>query len=244
MKIFILFLTLIILSSCEIYRLDISNRELLFEDSLKTLDSFNVKDGEFYNDNDVWFSKSTISLSDSGLVIKCLKDTSYHEDWRLKKVSNWTSGMINTRGKVEFSNGLWVIEAKLNSGWPAIWLLKNDYVPEGFNKAKIIPEIDIMETIHNKFRHTIHWGYSDEVYRLYEMGKNVGLYDEKFHIFAVDCLPDGYDFYIDGIRTASFRSRDIQFVSNEKNYLIINNAATSEDNNDTFMVIRSIKIYK
>ena len=94
------------LSSCEVYRLDVSSRELLFEDSLKTLQNFNIDDQVFYNDNDVWFSKEMLSMSDSGLVIKCIKDTSYHEDWRLKKVSNWTSGMINTRGKIEFSNGL------------------------------------------------------------------------------------------------------------------------------------------
>jgi beta-glucanase (GH16 family) len=244
MKIFNLFLILIMLSSCEVYRLDVSSRELLFEDSLKTLQNFNIDDQVFYNDNDVWFSKEMLSMSDSGLVIRCIKDTSYHEDWRLKKVSNWTSGMINTRGKIEFSNGLWIIEAKLNSGWPAIWLLKNDYIPEGFSKAKIIPEIDIVETIHNKFRHTVHWGYSDDAYRLYETGKNIGLYDDMLHAFAVDCLPDGYDFYIDGIRTASFRSNDPQFVSNEKNYLIINNAATSEDSEETIMIIKSIKIYK
>lgn len=244
MKNFYFILILIILSSCNIYRLDVSSRELLFKDSLKTLQNFNIDDQVFYNDNDVWFSKEMVLMSDSGLVIRCIKDTSYHEDWRLKKVSNWTSGMINTRGKIEFSNGLWIIEAKLNSGWPAIWLLKNDYIPEGFIKAKIIPEIDIVETIHNKFRHTIHWGYSDDAYRLYETGENIRLYDNKFHEFAVDCLSNGYDFYIDGIRTASFRSENPQFVSDEKNYLIINNAATNEDSEETEMIIRQIRYYK
>ncbi len=233
-----------ILSSCTVYRLDTSNKQLVFEDNLNTLQNFNIKDGEFYNDNDVWFSKNSISISDSGVVITCLKDTSEHESWQGKKVTSWTSGMIDTRGKVEFTKGLWIITAKLNSSWPAIWLLKNDYIPEGFNKAKIIPEIDIVETIHNKFRHTVHWGYSDDAYRLYETGENIRLYDNKFHEFAVDCLSNGYDFYIDGIRTASFRSENPQFVSDEKNYLIINNAATNEDSEETKMIIRQIRYYK
>lgn len=239
-----LILILLILSSCKIQYLNLDNRCLLFEDNLTTFNNFNIKDGEFYNDNDVWFSKNAISLSDSGLIIKCIKDTLEHESWQGKRVTSWTSGMIDTRNKVEFSNGLWVIEAKLNSGWPAIWLLKKDYIPEGFSKSKIIPEIDIIETIHNKFRHTVHWGYSDNAYRLYETGKNIRLYDDKFHTFAVDCLSNGYDCYIDGIRTASFRSDSAQFVSKEKNYLIINNAATSEDSEETTMIIKSIKIYK
>lgn len=243
---FTILLFLILLISCDEINLDMNDRQLVFEDKFNSLDNFNVKNGEFYNDNDVWFNKEMVLLTDSGLVIKCVKDTSEHETWQGRRITNWTSGMIDTYNKVEFSGGLWIINAKLNSLWPAIWLLKVGYIPDGFTRGTIIPEVDIVETIHNKFRHTVHWGYSNDpsIYRLYETGENVKIWDDKFHNFAVDILSNGYDFYIDGIMTASFRSDNPQFVSDQKSYLIINNAATSEDYTEEDIVIKSIKFYR
>ena len=236
-------LLMIVLVSCKPQYLNLQGKELLFEETFKTLENFKVEDQTFYNDNDVWFSRDMVSISDSGLVIKCIKDTLYHEDWRLKKITNWTSGMVSSRGRVEFIGGIWIIEAKLNSNWPALWLLKPDFYVENIG-YKIIPEIDIVETIHNNFRHTVHYGFSKETYRDHEMGRDVCNYDNKFHEFAVEMLFNGYDFYIDRKLTARFISDDPEFISNQPNYLIINNAATSEDSEETLMIVKSIKIYK
>lgn len=116
-------------------------------------------------------------------------------------------------------------------------------IPEN-KRAQITPEIDIVETIQGKFRHTVHYGYAEYVYRRTSTGSSICKADNQFHEFGVDILKNGYDFYIDGIRTAELRSADPEFVSRDPSYLIINNAAHPYSTEDTEMVIKSIKIYK
>lgn len=224
-------------------KVNFSKRKLVFSDDFKTLDNFTIREG-FYNQNSVWFQKECISLSNDGLVIQCKEDNKYHESWDGARVTKWKSGLVDTREKFEFSKGLWVIEAKFNGGWPAIWLLKVGHIPTGFEKDKIIPEVDIMETIHGKFRQTVHWGYSETQYRLYETGHNICKYDTDFHTFAVDLLDNGYNFYIDGILTSRFRNNNSEFVSNEKNYLLLNSANDVDTSDQSDVVFRSVRVYE
>lgn len=243
MKKYLIILLLSFLYSCKIYKLDLTKRDLLFEDNLETLNNFNIKDGEFYNQNDVWFSKDQVKIIDEGLEIRIEKDSTNHCSWQGERYTTWTSGMIDTRGKVEYRGGVWQIEAKLNCGWPAIWLLKPDFYIDGYKSSKIIPEIDIVESIRGRFKHTIHYGYSDVVYRRFNKSKSAQMCDNEFHKFTVEFLNNGYNFYIDGIRTASFTSNDPEFVSNQPNYLIINNANHTYTNDTSEIVIKNIKIY-
>lgn len=54
-----------LLSLCKVkpVLLNLSERQLMFSSDLKDLSQFNVKDNEFYNDNDVWFTNDAIKLT-------------------------------------------------------------------------------------------------------------------------------------------------------------------------------------
>jgi len=225
-------------------KVDFSNRELVLEENFKSLDNFVIKDQDFYNDNPIWLSKDALSLTEEGLKITCKKVKATHTSYQGTRDTNWETGMIDTYGKFEHSKGLWVIEAKVGDGWPALWLLKRDRPIEGFTRQQITPEVDIMEIIHGMFRHTIHYGYSDIVYRRTSMGRSIKKWDNEFHEFAVDILNEGYNFYIDGILTAELRSKDPDFVTDAPSYIIINNAAHPYSTEDTEMIVRSMKVYK
>lgn len=222
-----------------------SDRKLLFEDRFKNLNNFNIKENEFYNDNSVWFCRENVNITNDGLVISCKEDGKEHTSWQGTRTTKWQSGLVYTKGKVEFSMGVWEIEAKFNGGWPAIWLLKNDYIPEGYTKPTIIPEIDVLETINSKFRHTVHWGYTnDNTYRRIGTGSSICKWDDKFHNIAVELLDDGYRFFIDGILTAQFRNSDKEFVTSEKNYILLNGANDKNSDDESDIIFKSIRFYK
>lgn len=225
-------------------KLNIEKRQLVFEDNFKNLDNFTIKDQDFYNDNPIWLSKDTLVLTGEGLKITCKKEVATHTSWQGTRETKWVTGMIDTYGKFEHSNGLWLITAKLNDSWPAIWLLKVGRLIPGYERGQITPEVDIVETIKGKFRHTIHYGYSDIVYRRTSTGTAIIKSDNEFHEFGVDILKNGYDFYIDGILTGEFRSNDPEFVTESPNFIILNNAAHPYSTKDTEMIIKSIKVYK
>lgn len=220
------------------------DRKLLFYDDFKTLDNFNVRDNEFYNENDVWFSKDAVKLVQDGVSIVCYRDTQTRETWQGKRTTNWTSGMIDTINKFEHSNGVWVINSNVCESWIAIWLLKIGRFIDGYSVGSIIPEIDILEIIKYKIRHTLHYGYSDDVYRKYGTGSSIIKNDNNFHEFAVEHLDNGYKFYIDGILTAKFRSTNPDFVSKDVNYLLLNNAADKYTVNNTDFIVKSVKVYE
>lgn len=225
-------------------KVDFSSRPLVFSDDFKTLDNFNVKDKEFYNDNDVWFSKDTVQLIDGGVRIVCKKDISWHKSWNGERQTTWTSGMIDTTNKFEYSFGTWVFEAKICNSWPAIWLLRKDRKVPGYERVQITPEVDIMEVCKGKVRHTVHYGYSNTVYRTSEKGSNIFKCDDQLHTFAVSMNTKGYKFYIDGILTAWLKSKNPEFVSDAPCRLIINNAASPPNNDDSYdLVIKSVKVF-
>lgn len=225
-------------------KLNLENRQLIFEDNFENLDNFVVKDQGFYNDNPIWLSKDALTITPEGLKITCKKEIATHTSYQGTRETKWVTGMIDTYGKFERSYCIWLITAKLNNGWPAIWLLKRDRSIDGYEKKQITPEVDIVETIKGKFRHTIHYGYSDVIYRRTSTGVSICKVDNQFHEFGVSLVKDGYDFYIDGVLTGEFRSKDPEFVTNASNYLIINNAAHPYTTEDTEMIIKSIKVYK
>lgn len=226
-------------------RLDLSSRTLVFSDDMKTLDNFTIKDNEFYNDNDVWFTKDMVEIVPEGICLHLKKDWQVHETWQGKRRTKWKAGMIDTTGKVEQSLGVWVVETNNCDSWPAIWLLKNAREVIGHTKKTIIPEIDVMEVIKHKVRHTLHYGYVDtDEYRKTGTGSSIFKFDNLFHEFAVELLPDGYDFFIDGYLSATFRSEDPEFVTLDPNFLILNNAGDRWTANETKFIIKSVKVYK
>jgi len=211
---------------------------------LQKLSNFNVKNAEFYNEHPVYFKSSAVHMVTEGIALDCYREEKIWSTWQGKRLCQWTAGMIDTRGKYACSNGTWEIEAKICNSWPAIWLLKLDRTEPGYDRQQITPEVDIMEVINNKVEHNVHWGYDNVEYVRFHEHQRLDNCDGQFHKFAVELLDDGYNFYVDGILTARFRSSNPQFVTNAPNYLIINNAAGENTNHNTSFIIKSIKVWK
>ncbi|HAQ20728.1 MAG TPA: hypothetical protein DCR40_16080 [Prolixibacteraceae bacterium] len=108
----------------------------------------------------------------------------------------------------------------------------------------ITPEVDFMEIIRGKIQHTIHYGYSNQVYRTQAWKAKRGKPDiKKEYEFAVELSTAGYKFYIDRVLTAVFR--DKKAITSAGAYLIINNAkhrrVTSGEN--SVFEISEVKFY-
>ena len=221
-----------------------TDRKLVFSDDFKTLDNLKITDNEFYNDNDVYFSKDAVTLVSEGVNIACYKDTATRKTWQGKRTTDWTSGMITTYDKFQQSKGVWVIISNICSSWPAIWLLKYGRNIPGYAKDQITPEVDLMEILKGRIQHGIAYGYSDTIYRTNGVFNRLIKNDNAFHEFAVEILDNGYKFYIDGILTANFKSTDPEFVTDDPNYILLNNAANGDTTDNTNFIIKSVKVYE
>lgn len=89
----------------------------------------------------------------------------------------------------------------------------------------ITPEVDLMEIINKKFKHTIHYGPTYDAYRKYQIGPYMGKpIKNKEYEFAVRILPTKYEFFIDGIKTAEINDA----LSNQSVYPILGSAVNSK----------------
>ena len=129
------------------------------------------------------------------------------------KVYPWTSGMVTTYGKFDFTYGYVQVVAKLPSGdgfWPALWLLpQSETWP---------PEIDIMEnwgTYPNSLWFTNHLTPSE--YSTYNYASGSG-YSQTFHTYAVDWEPGSITWYLDGQQvfqvTTGVPDQPMYFIAN------------------------------
>jgi len=213
----------------------------MFHDDFRNLNNWNVADQVPYDNTEIWFEKWAVGTTNEGVILFCQENA--YEDINAKYIS----GRIDTRNEFMFSNGLVVVNAKICDSFCAVWLLKDDHKVEGYDRNQIIPEIDILENIRGKQRHTVHYGYwnDDTKYTRTSVGSSIFKADNKWHEYAVDCKADGYDFYVDRILTATFKSKDPEFVSDAKHYIIINNGAKSDSKSkNTEFIIKDIKVYK
>lgn len=233
-----------------IKKVTFDDRRLIFSDDFRTLTNFRVKDKEFYNENDTWFSKQMVRIVPEGVELLCVKDRAEHESWQGKRTTNYTAGMIDTYetlGGIMKYYGLrnvWEIEAKLPESWAAIWLMRYEHNEPGYERHQITPEIDIAEVNSGVIGSSIHYGYSDVKYTKSSVTNNIVKPDGKFHKYAVEMLPHGYNFYIDGVLVSSFMNEDPEFVSGVPCYLILNNASNKDCAEDSYsMIIKSVKVY-
>jgi hypothetical protein len=87
----------------------------------------------------------------------------------------------------------------------------------------ITPEVDIMEIIHGKIQHTIHYGYSNQEYRKTEWNVKRGKpHLNKEYEFSVELSRSGYRFFIDRVLVGVLK--DQKAISDSPAYLIINSA--------------------
>lgn len=130
----------------------------------------------------------------------------------------YTSGAIETKGKLDLLYGKIEIRAKLPKGqglFPAFWLLPSD--------DSYLPEIDIMEMLGhetNKIWMVYHWfsntGVQERNYS-FIMGPD---FSEDFHIFTLEWSPEKLVWFIDGEEAFSVLDRS----PDKSLYLYINTA--------------------
>lgn len=145
-------------------------------------------------------STENILLNNGSLYIRAKKDNPFDPNQ-----PGYTSGRINTAGKVELQYGYWEIRAKLPRGtgtWPAIWMLNSEIFTVGWPYCG---EIDIME----------HVGYDPDrvffsIHNTNSYG-NVGGTDQQgtyylsgiendFHTYAIEWGPTYIYGYIDEVQ--------------------------------------------
>lgn len=129
----------------------------------------------------------------------------------------FTSGRINTQGKMTISHG--IVEARIklpqtaNGLWPAFWLLGNNYRECGWPRCG---EIDILEmgnrdAIEQKRQTTLfngacHWGYYNSkgqypnVFKAHD--NEYSLQDGEFHTFTLEWDNNSLKMYVDRYRNS------------------------------------------
>jgi len=134
-----------------------------------------------------------------------------------RQVAHYTSGSINTLGKVAFQYGRLEVRAKMPQGkgmWPAIWMMGTNRTDVGWPRCG---EIDIMEYV-GKDPHRIHANnhfanpkIKDKSLRGKAVHKSAGggkitinePYKE-FHVYAIEWGKRESNFFVDDNRYATF----------------------------------------
>lgn len=139
-------------------------------------------------------SPENIFLKDGKLVIRPVKTIA--EDGG----ASYTSGRVCTRGKHEFTYGIFEARLKVPAGkgyLPAFWLLADEDI---FEPWPFCGEIDIMEVMGDKtnLNHgTIHYGLPHEQNQGIYTLKN-GDFSKEYHTFALKWEPGRLSWYVDG----------------------------------------------
>jgi len=125
----------------------------------------------------------------------------------------WTSGRLNSKGKIKFQYGLIEVRAKLPpllGSWPAIWMMGDNIDTLGWPRCG---EIDIMEmgrvTGWNSILGTIHWNASGspappDYWYAYvgSAGSNSNLTvtdsTTAFHVYRIEWTPTQIRWFVDG----------------------------------------------
>lgn len=121
----------------------------------------NVEAAQIYTDR-----PKNLSIKRGALTLTAYEEYFENKNWKPKsklwtenrKAANYTSGSVNSRGKIEFRYGRVEIRARIEHGrgvWPALWLIGNN--PGGWPACG---EIDILEFVSqnpNTIHATLHY---------------------------------------------------------------------------------------
>lgn len=118
--------------------------------------------------------------------------------WESRKSANYTSGSINSKGKLQFRYGRVEIRAKIEHGrgvWPALWLIGDN--PGGWPSCG---EIDILEfvsqnpkTIHATLHYTMNGKYTHPT-NPYHAKKDIA---GDWHLYGMNWTPDKLELTFD-----------------------------------------------
>jgi beta-glucanase (GH16 family) len=146
-----------------------------------------------------------VSLKDDGKGNHCLVLTARRENYAGR---NFTSGRINSQGKIAFTHGKVEASIKMpstaNGLWPAFWMMGNDYNEVGWPKCG---ETDIVEMGHSDgfngtqdryFNGACHWGQGwPQCSYAKSSTYNYSLQDGEFHLFTLIWDEQSIAMYVD-----------------------------------------------
>lgn len=147
-----------------------------------------------------YYKNDNYYLKDSKLVLVAKK-----EDYEGK---NYTSCLINTRGKYTFKYGRIEICAKIPKGrgtWPALWFIGHPETKDVWWPA--CGEIDLMEHVGYNSNFINCWFHTGSCNHRLNTQRGGRLYVkdvfEKFHIYSLEWTKDFIDIYVDDVRVYS-----------------------------------------
>ena len=149
-------------------------------------------------------STENILLNNGYLYIRAKKDNPFDPTH-----PGYTSGRINTAGKVELQYGFWEIRAKLPSGigtWPAIWMLNSEISTVGWPHCG---EIDIMEHVGYDPDRVFFSIHNTDSYGNVGGTNQQGIYslsgiENDFHTYAIEWESTYIRGYVDGVLYFSY----------------------------------------
>lgn len=118
-------------------------------------------------------------------------------------------GAIRTKSLFKQTYGYFEVRCKLpkiNGGWVSFWLFPQNGINSVLDTGRDGIEIDVFEAINgwnNQIQHALHWDGYDANHKKEnkKMYNQTHLYDDNYHLMAVEWTPDEYIFYIDGKET-------------------------------------------
>lgn len=209
-----------VLSGCSTIHKDRPGWQITFQDEFNS----DTLDLQKWNRNDPWggehnhelqaYVKDAFEVKDGILHIKAQKRDAFYAG----KERQYTSGMMTTYQKFSQQYGRFEIRCRIPKGkglWPAFWLL-----PEPLNWP---PEIDVLEFIGQEpHRIAMTHHFRDDAGKHQSIGGNwVGPdFSKKFHVFAVEWMPDHITWFIDGVP----RFQSNKSIPQSKMYVLVNMA--------------------
>ncbi len=171
--------------------------------------------------------------------------------------AGYTSGRINTAGKIEQAYGRFEARIKLPWGqgiWPAFWMLGNDIDEVGWPNCG---EIDIMEyrgqnpTIMLGSVHGPGYSGGESEGKSYELTND--RFDTDFHVFGIEWGPEYINYYVDNVLYNQITPADVDgnWVFDHPFYIILNlavggNFVGSPNENTVFpqtMLVDYVRVY-
>lgn len=156
---------------------------------------------QYYTDNE-----ANVHVGDDGEGNGCLILTAIRENYLGK---NFTSGRVNSKGRIAFTHGKIEAAIKLpstaNGLWPAFWMMGNDFDDVGWPACG---ETDILEMGNSEgvrngvqdryFNGACHWGekWPNQSYAKAST-KNYSLQDGQFHLYTLIWDENTVKMYVD-----------------------------------------------
>ena len=189
-----------------------------------------------------YYRRENVSVANGNLIL-----TARREEYNGK---HFTSGRLNSQGKVYFKHGKIESRIKLpktaNGLWPAFWMMGNDIYSSGQGWPRC-GEIDILEmgnsngikngTQERYFNGACHWGfYRDGAYPNYAKSStwSYSLQDDDYHLFTMvwneqelrmyvdlDRYPDSAPYYNIGIEPEAIDNDWATGLYFHKNFFIL-----------------------